>query len=190
MDLKMDITGVKLETKRLLLRPWEQNDLEDFYDYARVEGVGELAGWPHHQSIDVSRRILQSFIQGKATFALVYQETGKVIGSLGLQRSPYDGDPSYQHLRMKEIGYALSKAYWGSGFMPEAVRAVLEFLFSRCGADAVTAFHFAENGQSKRVLEKCGFRFVKQSEQYNEQLQKQMVHMEYILYKDWWQPAL
>lgn len=181
MDLCIDITNTEIETPRLLLRPWTEDDLEDFYEYASVEGVGEMAGWKHHPSIDVTKKILQSFLSDKNVFAIVYKETGKVIGSLGLHNSWANEDSKYQALKLKEIGYVLSKDYWGQGLMPEAVMEVIKFCFDKWGLDALTIGHFSDNNQSKRVIEKCGFQFVKQSVFYAKQLQQSFEGRKYIL---------
>ena len=45
MIAPIDITGVRLETERLILRPWTMDDLEDFFAYASIEGLGQMAGW-------------------------------------------------------------------------------------------------------------------------------------------------
>lgn len=45
MNADFRINGKVIETERLILRPFKQTDLEDFYEYASVEGVGEMAGW-------------------------------------------------------------------------------------------------------------------------------------------------
>lgn len=87
MDIPIDVTNKTIETDRLILRAWKETDLDDFYEYASVEGVGEMAGWKHHESIDVTKKILQSFISEKNVFAIVYKENNKVIGSLGLHNS-------------------------------------------------------------------------------------------------------
>ena len=52
MNAAIDVTGVEIETPRLLLRAWKQEDLADFYEYARVDGVGQMAGWMPHKSMD------------------------------------------------------------------------------------------------------------------------------------------
>lgn len=44
MDIQIDISNIILETERLILRQWKESDLEDFYEYASVPGVGEMAG--------------------------------------------------------------------------------------------------------------------------------------------------
>ncbi len=183
MDVQIDVTGKKIETRRLILRPWLESDLNDFYEYASVEGVGEMAGWKHHESIDISKEILQSFINEKNIFATVLKGNNKVIGSLGLHYSWANDDSKFKKFRLKEIGYVLSKNYWGKGLMPEAVSAIVKFCFDECGLDALTIGHFSTNSQSKRVIEKCGFRYVKQGEYFAKSLQKSFIEMKYILYR-------
>ena len=62
MNIPIDITGVVLTTERLTLRPWRESDLEDFYEYAKVDGVGQMAGWLPHESIETSKMILKNFM--------------------------------------------------------------------------------------------------------------------------------
>ena len=65
MNVEIDISNVKLETERLILRAWEITDLDNFFEYASVNGVGEKAGWEHHKSKDESLEILKMFIDEK-----------------------------------------------------------------------------------------------------------------------------
>lgn len=160
MIAQFDVTGIQLETERLILRPWRPTDLEDLYAYACVEGVGEMAGWLHHKDRDESRRILNMFIQGKRTFALEHKESGKVIGSLGIEvhnAEEFD-DPELQG---RELGYVLSKEYWGMGLMSEAVGAVIRYCFEELHYDFISCSHFERNPRSRRVIEKTGFSYVK-----------------------------
>ncbi|MBQ8920548.1 MAG: GNAT family N-acetyltransferase [Oscillospiraceae bacterium] len=161
MNAEIDLSGVILKTERLILRPWRETDLDDFYEYASVEGVGESAGWVHHQSPDETRTVLAAFIREKKTFAI--EHGGKVIGSLGIECYDEAALPELHDMRGRELGFVLSKAYWGKGLMPEAAEAVLEYLFCQVRLDLVVCRHFAENLRSKRVQEKCGFRFYKTS---------------------------
>lgn len=183
MDVQIDITDTRLETPRLILRPWRESDLEDFYAYASVEGVGEMAGWRHHESIEVSKGILADFIAHRNVFALEHRESGKVIGSLGLHPSWANEEEACRNLKVKEIGYVLSRDYWGQGLMPEAVKSVIRHCFDVWGLDAVTIGHFSENRQSRRVIEKCGFRFVRKSVYHAKQLGQDFDDMKYILYR-------
>ncbi len=181
MDLKIDVSDIVIETKRLILKAFAKEDLQDFYNYASVPGVGEMAGWPHHKSIETSKQILHSFIEEKEVFAVHHKLDGKVIGSLGLHKSWANEDKAYKGLKVKEIGYVLSKDYWGQGLMPEAVKAVIDYGFNVLDLDAFTCGHFLDNSQSQRVIEKCGFEFVKQSKFYAKLLQTSIEDKEYIL---------
>jgi len=186
MDISIDTSKIVIETERLLLRPFNESDLTDFYNYASVPGVGEMAGWPHHDSIETSKRILKSFIDEKEVLAIFHKADKKVIGSLGLHWSWANSDDRYRDLKVKEIGYVLSKDYWGQGLMPEAVKAVIDYGFNTLGLDAFSCGHFIENDQSRRVIEKCGFTFVKRGEVYSKQLQRSFEDMRYILLRSSW----
>lgn len=163
INADVDLTNIVLETERLIIRAWKETDLEDFYEYAKVDGVGQMAGWNPHQSIQESKTILEMFIKGKNEFALELKENHKVIGSLGLEKMSLSLGGEYDNLAGREIGYVLSKAYWGRGLMPEAVKAVIAYCFQNEKYDYLICSHSVTNNQSKRVIEKCGFRFVKES---------------------------
>ena len=182
MDVVIDVTKKVIETNRLILRAWQETDLEDFYEYASVEGVGENAGWRHHESIEDSRSILKNFISSKDEFAITDRNNNKVIGSLGLHRSWANDDSKFIDLKLKDIGYVLSKDYWGRGLMPEAVKAVIDFCFDDLKLDAITSGHSPSNHQSKRVIEKNGFVYVKTSDYYSEQFNLHTHSMRYILF--------
>lgn len=157
MNAPIDLSGVRLETKRLVLRPFCEADLEDFYRYASAPGVGECAGWPHHQNIETSQKILSLFIAEKKTFALVKKEDGHVIGSLGIECTAMPLPEKYDHLLGRELGYVLSKDEWGQGYMSEAVAAVIHYCFDTLELDFLTCGHFVWNLRSEKVMVKAGF---------------------------------
>jgi len=186
MDQAVDLTGVVLETERLRLRPWRESDLPALYEYASVPGVGEMAGWPHHRSERDSRKILELFQAEKNVFAVALKEDDRAIGSLGLHSSWAETDDRYCTLRQKEIGYVLSKKFWGQGLMPEAVREAMRFCFEELGLEALTLSCFQSNPQSRRVIEKCGFSFVRQKGVHLEQMERdEMLLCYFLLRADW-----
>ena len=156
MNTPIDISQVIIHTERLILRPWRQEDLDDFFEYASVDGVGQMAGWKPHENKQESQEILDHFIERKRTFALEHE--GKVIGSLGIEEYNEEKFPKLSDLKCREIGYVLSKAYWGQGLMAEAVKEVIRYLFEEVKLDVILCGHFLSNHQSARVQEKCGFR--------------------------------
>lgn len=158
MNAKFDITGIRLETERLILREWDLTDLDDLFEYASVPGVGECAGWPHHENKVESARILGKFIAEKRTFAIVYKENNKVVGSLGIET--YGSEEKlteFTNYKGRSIGYVLSKDYWGKGLMTEAVRRVIDFLFDELDYDFLLCGYYNFNSRSKRVQQKAGF---------------------------------
>ncbi len=179
MIAAIDVTGVRIETERLILRPWEMRDLEYLYEYASVPGVGEMAGWCHHKTREESQRVLEMFRSEKKTFALELKENGKVIGSLGLEA--LNPDPGGEWKAGREIGYVLGKEYWVMGLMPEAVRSVIFYCFEKLHYDFLTCRHFLHNTQSQRVIEKCGFAYFGET-QYTTRYDTVETSKIYILY--------
>lgn len=163
MNANVDISNTYLKTERLYIRPWKLEDIQDFYEYAKVDGVGQMAGWDPHSSINESEKILNLFIADKNIFALELKSNHKVIGSLGLEKICVDLGQPYTDLIGREIGYVLSKDYWGKGIMPEAVERIIQYCFEEEKYDFLQISHSIENNQSKRVIEKSGFTFIKES---------------------------
>ena len=157
MNSHIDLSGVYLYTDRLCLRPWLHRDLLDLYEYASVPGVGEMAGWRHHKSIAESERVLNYLIITRKTFALTLND--KVIGSLGVDNYDTELFPELQDKLGRELGFTLSRDYWGQGIMDEAVEAVCRWLFSELHFDFILCGCFEDNFRSVKLQEKCGFKF-------------------------------
>lgn len=73
----IDIRDVVLTTDRLVLRATKKEDVNDMFEYAKVEGVGEMAGWPHHNDISETEKVIDMFIEGKNQFSIIYE--GKML---------------------------------------------------------------------------------------------------------------
>lgn len=144
-----------LETQRLILRRFNNDDLYDFYEMAKNPEVGYNAGWKPHESIEESQRILNIFSQSEEIYAVVLKENNKAIGSLGIH--PDSLRPKI--LDVKCIGYVMNSDYWGKGLMTEAVKEVIRYLFEEMGMELLSVAHFVDNYRSKRVIEKCGFKY-------------------------------
>lgn len=143
------------ETRRLLLRPFTQADAAELYEYAKDPRVGPVAGWPCHKSVEESREIIKTVFSAPNVFAVADKQTGRVIGSAGFVGSRYTELPG----PCDEIGYALNPEFWGRGLIPEAVRELLRYGFEELGLNAIWCNHYDGNHKSKRVIEKCGFRY-------------------------------
>ena len=161
MNAEINISNVILETDRLILRAWEITDLDDFFEYASVEGVGEKAGWEHHKSKDKSLEILKMFMEEKKVFAIVLKENQKAIGSIGIEELGEELDKDLDNLSGRELGYVLNKDYWNKGIMTEAVSKVIDYCFNTLKLNFLMASYFNHNIASKKVLENLNFKFYK-----------------------------
>jgi RimJ/RimL family protein N-acetyltransferase len=147
-----------IETKRLILRPWNEKDAEALYKYASDPRVGPVSGWPAHKSIEESREIIHKVLLADETYAVILKETGEPVGSIGLMRNArtYSADMDNSE---GEIGYWIGVPYWGQGLIPEAVDELLQHAFQNLQLNAVWCGYYDGNEQSKRVQEKTGFRY-------------------------------
>lgn len=147
-----------IETERLLLRPWRESDAEAMFRYAADPDIGYAAGWAPHTSAENSLEIIRTVFVAPETYAVVLKATGEPVGSIGIMFP--DGSRSVGMKQGEaEIGYWIGKPYWGQGLIPEAVGALLSRCFDSLKLDAVWCGYYDGNNKSKRVCEKCGFRF-------------------------------
>ncbi|MGN1147250.1 MAG: GNAT family N-acetyltransferase [Lachnospiraceae bacterium] len=146
-----------LETERLILRPWEESDAEDLYEYAKNPEVGPIAGWPVHTSVENSREIIRGVLSEPETYAVVLKGENKAVGSIGLMigASSNIGIPDTEG----EIGYWIGVPFWGQGLIPEAVRELMRYGFEDLHLEKLWCGYFEGNTKSRRVQEKCGFRY-------------------------------
>ena len=143
-----------LETKRLILRPWQERDAESLYEYAKDPDVGPSAGWPPHTDVENSREIIRNVLSSPETYAVCLKD-GRAIGSVGLKLKGY----TYMTDRDDEceLGYWIGKPFWGQGLIPEASRELLRHAFEQLRMRAVWCGYYEGNEKSCRVQQKLGF---------------------------------
>ena len=149
--------GETLETERLLLRPWREDDAEDCFKYAKDERVGPIAGWPAHKDIGETMTVIREILCAPETYAIVWKQSGEVIGSVSLMmRGVTDLTDRDDEC---ELGYWIGAPWWGQGIMPEAAGELLRRAFEDLGMRAVWCGYYEGNDRSKRVQEKLGFAY-------------------------------
>ena len=154
----MEKNACQLVTQRLILRIWQESDAESLYKYAKDPEIGPIAGWPPHSSVEDSLNVIRTVFAAPETYAVVLKESNEPVGSIGIMFG--DGLHSAEmQVNEAEIGYWIGKPYWGQGLIPEAVRRLLRRCFEDLGMAAVWCGYYDGNTKSRRVMEKCGFRF-------------------------------
>ena len=141
---------VELTTERLLLRPFDADDVDDVLAYASDPDLARFLDLPQPYTSDdageyVARRILDDW-SSEAIFAVVWERC--VVGSIGLHVNP-------RH-ETAEMGYALARRMWGRGIVPEAGRAVIDWGFKTYALRKISSRADVRNRQSWRVMEKLG----------------------------------
>lgn len=147
---------VKLETKRLVLRPWEDRDREAM---VRVQGDAHVRRFfpkvltSEEVNADIDLAIERARTNGFHFQAAELQESGQLIGLIGLGFVPdttREAIPSHPQV---EIGWVIGKEFWGQGLAPEGAQAWLNYAWS-IGLPEVVAFTAKANTPSQRVMEK------------------------------------
>lgn len=144
-----------IETERLILRPFTENDTEAVFNCCQNPNLGNNAGWKPHDTLEESLKILQTiFIPQKNTWAITRKEDRLLIGAIGILP-----DPKRENSNTGMIGYWLDEAQWEKGYIFEAASAVLNYGFNKLGLTLISANCYPQNKRSQRVLEKMGFAY-------------------------------
>lgn len=145
----------RLETERLILRPFRLDDAQAMYDnWAKDPQVTRYLSWRPHEDVNVSRELLRIWVNSYAfpefyNWAIEVKEGSVLIGSIGVAE-PKDS------IRMVSIGYCIGQAWWHQGYVSEALKRLLAFFFDQVGVNRIQACHEAANIHSGQVMEKCG----------------------------------
>ena len=140
---------VSLQTARLLLREWRDEDDVAFAELSADPAVMEyllpLPDWParmraHWEQYGFGQWVVE--IPGEAIF----------IGVVGLETVSYDA----HFTPAIEVAWRLARVHWGKGYATEAARAALDYGFAQLGLDEIVAITVPANGRSRRVMERLG----------------------------------
>ena len=144
-----------IETERLILRPWQKEDLEPF---ARLNADPRVMEYfpsvlSRGESDQLAKKI-QAKIEknGWGFWAVSLKENATFIGFLGLN----DIDPSFPFAPAVEIGWRLAFDAWGKGYATEGAKAVLQYGFETVNLNEIVSFTAVQNQRSRRIMEKIG----------------------------------
>jgi RimJ/RimL family protein N-acetyltransferase len=149
-----------LQTERLTLRGWRDDDLDALAainaDPEVMRYIMDGAVRDRRASAAALQRMMDGWTeQGFGLFAVEIRETGVLAGWAGL------AVPAFlpEVLPAVEIGWRLGRRCWGHGYATEAAAAALRFGFADLGLDRVISIRHVDNARSRRVMEKLGLRY-------------------------------
>ena len=142
----------RLETPRLILRPFAPGDAELVHAIYSDPVVMRYVATGPLPDVTMTTRLLHDYMThqrawGYSFWAVVERASGSLIGDAGLYRTP---------IGEVELGYTLGAAWWGRGYATEAAGAWLSAAVSQLGLPEVVALAEPANAASLRVLEKLG----------------------------------
>lgn len=154
--------NLKIETERLILRPFDSDDLDAFSTICADPHVMRYIGNGQALDKEAVEQLLQLIMsnyekQGFGLLAITLKENNKLLGFCGLIQQIVDGE-SYI-----ELGYRLDRAFWDKGIATEAAKAVKDYAFSQLNISYLISIIHVDNLASKRVAEKVGLKFLKQT---------------------------
>ncbi len=180
-----------LETERLILRGWRDEDAPSLFKYASDRRVGPVAGWLPHRDVNYSRAVIRTVFASDETYAICLRDgDDEPIGSIGLTLK---GTPERPLMDLEaELGYWVGVPFWGQGIATEASKEMLRHAFLDLGIKRVLAGYFHGNDRSRRVQEKCGLRpFRTLDKSYIPMLSEvRTEHFTAITYEEWRQQNL
>jgi RimJ/RimL family protein N-acetyltransferase len=158
MDLRTLFTPFPvLSTPRLILRALRPTDLDDLYTYASDPEIDRFTPWEHYKSKDEARENLNEFLadyeqDGFGVWGIEHSAHQRLIGIANFSRP-------HRINRRVEMGYTISRAYWGQGLATEAIKALIDFGFEKMNLVRIEAVVLPEHLASARVLVKSGMQF-------------------------------
>ena len=147
-----------LETNRLILLPWKVEYAKYMLAFASNERIiNSAGGWNLIDSEKKAKDKIGSFIRREAdewAIALKADTFPQIIGSIGMSKV------AFKNLNLCfDFGYLIEEEYWGQGIAAEAAQKIIQYAFMTLKCDAMTVSHKVFNQRSKRVIEKCKFKF-------------------------------
>ncbi len=149
-----------LETERLILRKFQEEDFADYCAYAMDEEMNRMMGNDMLDTVAAAQECFD-WLKDKEerSYCLILKETGRVIGNLNVVPVPEEVavlEP-LAGKQGKNLSFCISRQYQRQGLMSEAVRAVIAHLFDEEGMDYVQCGYFDFNTVSAKFQEKLGF---------------------------------
>ncbi|MBH1941005.1 GNAT family N-acetyltransferase [Mobilitalea sibirica] len=147
-----------LETNRILLRTFQEEDVKDMYEnWASDDEVTKYLTWPTHKDMKVTESIVSMWLSKYSEldnyhWAIVLKDSKKVIGTISLMNID-------NHNLSCEVGYCIGRPWWNQGLVTEVFKEVIRFGLLVVGFERITARHDVVNAASGRVMEKCGLQY-------------------------------
>lgn len=161
---------VVLETERLILKKFKMEDAEEvFNNWTSDDEVSKYVRWSTHKNIEETKQYLEMTMEkyrnNEFEWAISLKNTGELIGAMSAFINPEDN--------RYELGYNIARKHWRNGYTTEALRRVMDYLINDVGIKKFRCSHAKLNPASGAVMQKVGFKYVK--DEYAEKFDKSVL---------------
>jgi len=170
------MTCPRIESERLVLRPFAESDVDDYTAMLQAEPVRRAL----HLADDVGRWdawsqmtgwLGQWELRGTGQWALEEKATGQFVGRTGLHHPERADWPGV------EVGWVLRPEHWGRGYATEAARRAVGYAFDELDPDALCSVILPENTRSVAVARRLGFHLEEE---------RVLSHLPSVAHGIWW----
>lgn len=164
MSEEFDTTGIEIDLGDIFLRAYDEHDLEDYFAYAKVEGINENSGKKHFETIGEAKKIEEKFLTDGNVFSIVDKNSGRMFGIFGVYNIKENLQTKLDSVLGKkkgvDISYEISKDYWGKGNMTRILSAMIDYIFNHTDIEMIIAAHYDFNEASDRVQKKNNMKYI------------------------------
>jgi [ribosomal protein S5]-alanine N-acetyltransferase len=146
------VTHSQVEGERIILRPISLDDADDMFEYTSDEETTRFI-YEQHKDLNKTKKVIANYFvkESIGKYAIVLKESNKMIGAIEFR--------VHEANKSGELGYTLSRHFWGKGYMTEAGKLILELAFNVLGLERVFASHDVRNDASGKVLSRLGMKY-------------------------------
>ena len=154
--------AVKIETERLIIREFNDKDVEAIYNFGSNPEVNKYTGDKLIESLGEVKHIINNIWlkeykkYGYGRWAIIYKPDNKVIGFAGLKYLP--------EFNETDLGFRFLPEYWNKGIATEASKEIIKYGFENFDLNRIIGIAMPENIGSCKVLEKSGLSFYKKDD--------------------------
>ena len=143
-----------IHTYRLKIRKLALSDIDDVFEFTSIDSITKYLSWYAHMDKKQTEKfissVIQKYEQGDCSqWGITIEETGKLIGIAGFVNYDFSN-------RTGEIAYIMSPHFWGKGYMPEALSAIIDHAKRYLNPIRIQAKCEISNLASEKVMQKIG----------------------------------
>jgi ribosomal-protein-alanine N-acetyltransferase len=144
---------MRIETKRLIIRDFEYKDYKDLYNMARKPQIAYYAGYKPFTDINVAKKKIFNYMYSGQYLCITLKD-GTFLGDINFYL-----DNMRKNQKAYQLGFSLDDTFWSNGYMQEACKGFLTYIFKHKDIDIISCCHMLDNLRSEKTILALGFHY-------------------------------